>query len=118
MVFGGYILRLTHELAEVCATRFAQTDSVSFISLDSAAFEQPVPVGATLDSEAMVVYMTDGKVQIRVKTSVRHTHSGRRIQTGVFTYSFKVETGRRVQPMTYEEYMEWITAKRYVAHLR
>src|SRR5579859_2046365 len=55
MIFGGYILRLTFELAHSCAARFSHSRP-RFISLDSTTFDCPVPVGSILESEAMVVY--------------------------------------------------------------
>jgi hypothetical protein len=55
MIFGGYILRLTFELAHCCAARFSHSRP-RFISLDSTTFDCPVPVGSILESEAMVVH--------------------------------------------------------------
>ena len=123
MIFGGYVLRLTFELAQLCATRFAHAEA-QFISLDQATFERPVPVGATLDYEAMVVYIlpssdasslflaSKSRIQIRVKTSVTEMNTGSRIYTGTFAYTFEVEGKRILLPTTYEEYMEWINARR------
>src|SRR5438045_2154949 len=116
MIFGGYILHLTFELAQICATRFAQGEA-RFIRLDHATFESPVPVGAMLDYEAMVVYISSSpsasksRIQIRVKTSVRDVKSGSRTQTGTFAYTFEVERQRKALSMTYEEEVEWINAR-------
>jgi len=128
MIFGGYILRLTFELAHSCAARFSHSRP-RFISLDSTTFDCPVPVGSILESEAMVVYTApssgdtdfdpatpDGetmRVQVRVKANVRDVHTGQKTTTGTFAYTFGVEGQRRVLPTKYAEYMEWIIAKRY-----
>src|SRR5271155_5840673 len=128
MIFGGYILRLTFELAHSCASRFSHSRA-RFISLDSTTFDCPVPVGSILESEAMVVYTSPSSsdadfdrdtpegestmVQVRVKANVRDVHTGQRTTTGTFAYTFGVEGQRRVLPTKYSEYMEWIIAKRY-----
>ena len=128
MIFGGYILRLTFELAHSCAARFSQSRP-RFISLDSTTFDCPVPVGSILESEAMVVHTAPSsndtdfdpvtleeettKVQVRVKATVRDVHTGQKTTTGTFAYTFGVEGQRRVLPTKYGEYMEWVTAKRY-----
>ena len=128
MIFGGYILRLTFELAHSCAARFSHSRP-RFISLDSTTFDCPVPVGSILESEAMVVYTAPSssdadfdpatpegektKVQVRVKANVRDVHTGQKTTTGTFAYTFGVEGQRRVLPTKYSEYMEWIIAKRY-----
>jgi acyl-coenzyme A thioesterase 9 len=127
MIFGGYILRLTFELAHSCAARFSHSRP-RFISLDSTTFDCPVPVGSILESEAMVVYTSPSnecedfdlappegetaRVQIRVRANVRDVHTGERTTTGTFAYTFGVEGDRRVLPTKYSEYMEWIDAKR------
>jgi acyl-coenzyme A thioesterase 9 len=128
MIFGGYILRLTFELAFSCATRFSHSRP-RFISLDSTTFDCPVPVGSILESEAMVVHTAPSshatdfdpvtpegettRVQVRVKANVRDVHTGKKTTTGTFAYTFGVEGERRVLPTSYGEYMEWIIAQRY-----
>jgi acyl-coenzyme A thioesterase 9 len=128
MIFGGYILRLTFEVAHCCAARFSHSRP-RFISLDSTTFDCPVPVGSILEAEAMVVYTAPSspealdfdpttpegeatRVQVRVKANVRDVHTGKRTTTGTFAYTFGVEGSRRVLPTKYSEFMEWIIAKR------
>jgi acyl-coenzyme A thioesterase 9 len=128
MIFGGYILRLTFELAHVCAARFAHARRPLFISLDSTTFDCPVPVGSILESEAMVVCTTDGSIdavqdsaspekkatniQVRVKATVRDVNTGRSTTTGTFAYTFAVEGDWRVLPTNYSDYIEWVIGKR------
>jgi acyl-CoA hydrolase len=128
MIFGGYILHLTFELAHVCAARFSLSRP-RFISLDSTTFNCPVPVGSILEAEAMVVYtapssdevdfgsptpeLENTRVQVRVRANVRDVYTGHRTTTGTFAYTFGVEGQRRVLPTKYSEYMEWIIAKRH-----
>lgn len=55
MIFGGYLLRQTFELAYSCAATYSQTIP-RFVSLDSTTFRNPVPVGSVLNLTATVVY--------------------------------------------------------------
>ena len=122
MIFGGYILRLTFELAHCCAARFTHSRP-RFLSLDSTTFDCPVPVGSILETDAMVVHTApnlseDGthettRVQVRVNANVRDLHSGRKTKTGTFAYTFEAEGTKRVLPTKYSEYVEWIVAQRY-----
>jgi acyl-coenzyme A thioesterase 9 len=125
MIFGGYILRLTFELAHVCAARFAHARRPRFISLDNTTFDCPVPVGSILESEAMIVCTTDSttetdqnqenkttNVQVRVKATVRDVNTGHSTTTGTFAYTFACEGDWRVLPTNYSDYMEWVMGKR------
>jgi acyl-coenzyme A thioesterase 9 len=127
MIFGGYILRLTFEQAHICAARISRSRP-QFVSLDSATFESPVPVGSTLECEGIVVHSSPNlsatkpcsttpntetsRIQVRVKASVRDVDTGRKTYTGTFLYRFDIEGQKRMLPTAYEEYMEWINAKR------
>lgn len=55
MIFGGYLLRQTFELAYSCSAAFAH-DATRFVSLDDTTFRNPVPVGSVLYLTATVVY--------------------------------------------------------------
>ncbi|CDF89595.1 ZYBA0S04-08042g1_1 [Zygosaccharomyces bailii CLIB 213] len=55
MIFGGYLMRQTFELAYCCAASFSHAFP-RFVSLDSLTFNTPVPVGTILDMDATVVY--------------------------------------------------------------
>src|SRR2546423_1823798 len=55
MVFGGFLLKSTFELAFCCAASFAHTRP-TFVSLDPSTFQNPVPVGSVLYLTATVVY--------------------------------------------------------------
>lgn len=55
MIFGGYLMRQTFELAYCCAASFSQS-LPRFVSLDSLTFNTPVPVGSVLHMDATVVY--------------------------------------------------------------
>lgn len=55
MVFGGYLLKQSFELA-YCASAEFSSAGPRFVSLDSTTFKQPVPVGSILSMKATVVY--------------------------------------------------------------
>lgn len=120
MIFGGYLLRETFELAYACAAKFA-TIIPRFVSLDSTTFRNPVPVGSILNLKAIVVYtefinrqagnsetpyhVTNSKpgtlVQVRVDSCVEDlSQSGRarKTPTGQFTYSYFVPAEPKSAP--------------------
>ncbi len=117
MIFGGYLLRQTFELAYACAAAFSHA-SPRFVCLDTTTFKNPVPVGSVLYMTATVVYTehihhtdlpTQHKdeywdenksneylskpgtlIQITVNTNVRDLEHGTYTNTGLFAYSFFV----------------------------
>ena len=134
MIFGGYLLKQTFELAFCCAASFSHTRP-TFLSLDPSTFENPVPVGSVLYLTATVAY-TDlpslapagkegqssevgtnagtplTKIQVRVDSKVRNVEHGEVKPTGQFNYTFLVERDIKVMPRTYSEFMIWIDARR------
>ncbi|KAL9635531.1 MAG: hypothetical protein Q9164_003394 [Protoblastenia rupestris] len=55
MIFGGFLLKQTFELAFCCCAAFSHTRP-TFLSLDPSTFENPVPVGSVLYLTATVAY--------------------------------------------------------------
>ncbi|KAF1833359.1 Thioesterase/thiol ester dehydrase-isomerase [Decorospora gaudefroyi] len=127
MIFGGFLLKQTFELAFTAAAAFAHARP-TFVSLDPSTFENPVPVGSILYLTATVVYtdppligapgekvdeQTDyTRVQIRVDSKVRDVEHGLSKPTGQFNYTFTVPKKIRVMPNTYQEFMMYIDARR------
>jgi acyl-coenzyme A thioesterase 9 len=131
MIFGGWLLKQTFELAFTTAAAFAHARP-TFVSLDPSTFQNPVPVGSILYLTATVVYtdpplidppgahageMEDAnseytRVQIRVDSKVRDVEHGRSKPTGQFNYTFTVPKNLRVMPRTYQEFMYYIDARR------
>ncbi|OQO02843.1 hypothetical protein B0A48_11126 [Cryoendolithus antarcticus] len=128
MIFGGFLLKQTFELAFCCAASFAHSRP-TFVSLDPSTFQNPVPVGSVLYLTATVVY-TDpplvssasddaslsipGKtrVQVRVDSKVRNVEHGETKPTGQFNYTFLVDSEIKVMPRTYTEFMMYTDARR------
>lgn len=140
MIFGGFLLKQTFELAFCCAAAFSHSRP-TFVSLDPSTFENPVPVGSVLYLTATVAYtdpplvrtdsagdgvedMADGhrekytRVQIRIDSKVRNIEHGETKPTGQFNYTFLVERDIRVMPSTYSEFMIWVDARRRAESVR
>ncbi|KAJ5542163.1 hypothetical protein N7461_008166 [Penicillium sp. DV-2018c] len=121
MIFGGFLLKQTFELAFCCAASFAHARP-NFVALDPSTFENPVPVGSVLYLRATVAYTEpeeregDGtkytKVQVRVDSKVRDVEHGTKKSTGMFNYTFLVEKDVHVMPKEYGEFMLWADARR------
>ncbi|KAK2813125.1 hypothetical protein FQN50_000802 [Emmonsiellopsis sp. PD_5] len=139
MIFGGFLLKQTFELAFCCAAAFSNSRP-TFLSLDPSTFDNPVPVGSVLYLKATVSYTdpplntpattnADGaaaaaatdssssprkftKVQIRVDSKVRDAEHTTKKPTGVFHYTFLVEKDIQVMPQSYSDFMIWVDAKR------
>jgi len=127
MIFGGFLLKQTFELAFCCAASFSHTRP-TFLALDPSTFENPVPVGSVLYLNATVAYTdlplvsTTGdskettseytRVQVRIDSKVRNIEHGETKPTGQFSYTFLVEKDIKVMPRTYSEFMVWVDARR------
>lgn len=140
MIFGGFLLKTTFELAFCCAASFSHARP-TFVSLDPSTFENPVPVGSVLYLTATVAYTDppmvttsdishDGlgeekseeqarsaeskytRIQVRVDSKVRNIEHGETKPTGQFNYTFLVEKDIKVMPRTYSEFMIWVDARR------
>ncbi|KAG9235458.1 mitochondrial putative acyl-coenzyme A thioesterase 9 [Amylocarpus encephaloides] len=137
MIFGGFLLKSTFELAFTCASSMSHTRP-TFIALDPSTFENPVPVGSVLYLTATVAY-TDSpllddvrgsetgkelrdrklsgegysRVQVRVDSKVKSVeHEGESKATGVFNYTFEVKRDIKVVPETYAQFMMFLDARR------
>jgi acyl-coenzyme A thioesterase 9 len=118
MIFGGYLLKQTFELAFCCCAAFSHCRP-TFLSLDPSTFESPVPVGSVLSLTARVAYTEAAgnggmqtRVQVRVDSRVRNVEHREVKDAGQFNYTFLVDTPIAVMPQTYEEFMVWIEARR------
>ncbi|KAJ5666163.1 uncharacterized protein N7477_008611 [Penicillium maclennaniae] len=120
MIFGGFLLKQSFELAFCCAASFARARP-NFLALDPLTFENPVPVGSVLYLRATIAYTEPeeredrGKftrVQVRADSKVRDVEHGTKKSTGMFNYTFLVEGDIKVMPKSYGEFMLWTDARR------
>lgn len=126
MIFGGFLLRSTFELAFTCASAISHIRP-TFVALDPSTFENPVPVGSVLYLTAQVAYtdspvveMGDVKaspegstrIQVRVDSKIRNVEHGETKPTGQFNYTFEVKKDIKIIPQTYSEFMMYLDARR------
>ena len=121
MIFGGYLLKQTFELAFTCASAFSHS-RVQFLNLDPSTFEEPVPVGSVLYVAARVTYTEPDKnggtrIQVMVNTHVRNVEHAERKNTGTFFYTFHTDADITVLPQTYSEFMMWVQGRRRAKRL-
>lgn len=122
MIFGGYLLKQTFELAFTCASAFSHS-RVQFVNLDPSTFEEPVPVGSVLYISARVTYtepdttQNGTKIQVMVMTHVRNVEHEERKTTGTFFYTFHTDVDIKVLPQTYSEFMQWVSGQRRARRL-
>ncbi|EEQ28329.1 hypothetical protein McanMca71_001559 [Microsporum canis] len=127
MIFGGYLLKQTFELAYCCAASFSRSRP-TFLCLEPSTFDNPVPVGCVSYLNAVVSYTQDSpststsgqkftRVQVRVDTTARNIDYGTTNPTGTFNYTFLVEGQHEVWPQTYDEFMIWVEARRNVENM-
>ena len=118
MIFGGFLLKQTFELAFTTAAAFAHARP-TFVSLDPSTFQNPVPVGSILYLTATVVYTDPPLIGAPGEDSkVRDVEHGHSKPTGQFNYTFTVPKNIRVMPRTYQEFMMYIDARRRAAQVR
>lgn len=117
MIFGGFLLKSTFELAFTCVSALSHARP-KFLALDPSTFENPVPVGSVLYMTAVAAYTERGesgestRVQVRVDTHVRNVEHGEVRPTGQFNYTFEVPGELSVVPQTYGEFMIYLDARR------
>ena len=123
MIFGGYLLKTTFELAFTCAASFSHTRP-RFVNLDPSTFEEPVPVGSVLYDGANVTYTepdpnSGTRIQVMVQTHVHNVEHGEqeRKNTGTFFYTFHSANDVSVLPQSYGEFMLWISGRRRAQRL-
>jgi len=121
MIFGGFLLKTTFELAFTCAAAFSHT-LPRFLNLDPSTFEEPVPVGSVLYVAAGVSYTEPDpnggtRIQIMVRTHVRSVEHQERKSTGTFFYTFLSTDNVSVLPQTYSEFMGWVAGRRRAQNL-
>jgi acyl-coenzyme A thioesterase 9 len=73
MIFGGFLLKQTFELAFCCAASFSHARP-SFVSLDPSTFQNPVPVGSVLYLTATVTYTDPPAVGHGARPSSGNNH--------------------------------------------
>lgn len=84
MIFGGYLLRQSFELAYCASAAFASS-SPRFVSLDSTTFKAPVPVGSVLSLTASIAY-------------TEHIHDGSKYVEADSPFDFSLPATNKISP--------------------
>jgi acyl-coenzyme A thioesterase 9 len=142
MIFGGFLLKSTFELAFTCASSISHTRP-TFIALDPSTFLHPVPVGSVFYLTATVAYSDSplpnlpstspsspsspsqslnleggktspkGTSRIQIRVDSKvRSIGGETKPTGTFNYTFQVGRELQVVPETYGEFMMFLDARR------
>lgn len=124
-IFGGYLLRMSYELAFANASSFIHGKPL-FIALDQVQFKRPVPIGSILLLTSKILYSygpPSSTFQVGVEAELFDVREGKRGETtNVFYFTFASKTRqdpssaviplRRVLPQTYDETLDWVEAYR------
>ncbi|KAG9249039.1 acyl-coenzyme A thioesterase 9 [Calycina marina] len=128
MIFGGFLLKSTFELAFTCASAISHSRP-SFIALDPSTFENPVPVGSVLYLTATVAYSDlplvlsgntkaspkgSTRIQVRVDSKIQNIEHGETKPAGQFNYTFEVPKDIKIVPESYSQFMMYLDARRRV----
>ncbi|KAJ1673389.1 hypothetical protein EV182_005330 [Spiromyces aspiralis] len=114
-IFGGYLMRLAHELAFANASVFIQ-DHALYVSLDDFSFRAPVNIGSILRLTSEVVYTQreSNTFQVAVRADVIDNTKGTVHNTNTFYFTFQAPNGpiKKVIPRTYSDMMKYLEGRR------
>ncbi|KAK7935605.1 hypothetical protein PG985_001100 [Apiospora marii] len=116
MIFGGYHLKQTFELAFCCAASLGMRAQHSVLYLKATVAYTDPPLleedGSQPQQRNAGKPMT--RVHVRVDSKVRDVEHGYAKPTGQFNYTFSVPKDIKVLPHSYQEFMMYIDARRRV----
>ncbi|OLY82681.1 Acyl-coenzyme A thioesterase 9, mitochondrial [Smittium mucronatum] len=121
-VFGGFLMRVGHELAYANACMYSGANPISK-SLDDFSFTKPVNVGSILRLTSQVIYSSDldsteqshddKHFQVSVKVDVLDPTKQTIETTNTFYFTFESNSPvRRVIPRTYDDMIKYIEGRR------
>ncbi|KAJ1943756.1 hypothetical protein GGF37_002504 [Kickxella alabastrina] len=114
-IFGGYLMRLAHELSFANGSVFTKSRP-SYVSLDDFSFKKPVNIGSILRLKSQVVYSEpESKTfQVAVSADVIDNMKNSTERTNTFYFNFCCPSGvvRRVVPRSYEDMMKYLEGRR------
>ncbi|KAI8322127.1 Thioesterase/thiol ester dehydrase-isomerase [Martensiomyces pterosporus] len=114
-IFGGYLMRLAHELSFANGSVFTQSRP-SYVSLDDFSFQKPVNIGSILKLSSQVVYSEpeNKTFQVAVSADVIDNLKNTTERTNTFYFNFCCPNGlvRRVVPRSYKDMMKYLEGRR------
>ncbi|KAJ2384338.1 hypothetical protein H4S02_004863, partial [Coemansia sp. RSA 2611] len=114
-IFGGYLMRLAHELSFANGSVFTKSRP-SYVSLDDFSFKKPVNIGSIVKLTSQVVYSEPDHAtfQIAVAADVIDNLANTMERTNTFYFNFSCPGGAvpRVVPRSYEDMMKYLEGRR------
>ncbi|KAJ2160409.1 hypothetical protein GGF46_002299 [Coemansia sp. RSA 552] len=114
-IFGGYLMRLAHELSFANGSVFTK-GRPSYVSLDDFSFTKPVNIGSILKLTSQVVYSEpeNGTFQVAVSADVIDNLANTMERTNTFYFNFSCPSGAvsRVVPRSYADMMKYLDGRR------
>ncbi|KAJ2633023.1 hypothetical protein H4R22_000796 [Coemansia sp. RSA 1290] len=114
-IFGGYLMRLAHELSFANGSVFTMSRP-SYVSLDDFSFKKPVNIGSILKLTSQVVYSEpeNSTFQIAVSADVIDNLENSMERTNTFFFNFSCPGGHVpcVVPRSYEDMMKYLEGRR------
>ncbi|KAJ2785907.1 hypothetical protein H4R18_000296 [Coemansia javaensis] len=114
-IFGGYLMRLAHELSFASGSVFAMSRP-SYVSLDDFSFRKPVSIGSILRLTSQVVYSEPERkaFQVEVAADVIDNLAGTVDRTNTFYFNFSCADGAvpRIVPRSYGDMMKYLEGRR------
>ena len=115
-VFGGELMKISYEMAFICARCYAGSDKCHFYAIDDINFLKPVSIGAIMDFVGKVIYSNGRYIVIQVDVwELSPDGHGRQGKTNQLTYIFQGNDGEelpQVLPQKYEEMVLFVNGKR------
>jgi acyl-coenzyme A thioesterase 9 len=119
-VFGGELMRLSYELAYVCAVCFLGQANTAFQAVDAINFIRPVHVGSIMEFTSTVTYSHGKDIVVLVTVEEINPQTDVRTKTNQLSYIFAGNDEASVPeviPCNYEEYILYIMGRRTKAAL-
>ncbi|KAJ2762248.1 hypothetical protein IWQ56_005087 [Coemansia nantahalensis] len=114
-IFGGYLMRLAHELSFANGSVFTKSRPV-YVSLDDFSFRKPVSIGSILKLTSQVVYSEpeNGTFRVEVAADVVDNLAKTAVRTNTFYFNFSCLDGTvpRVVPRSYGDMMKYLEGRR------
>ncbi|KAJ1729635.1 hypothetical protein LPJ61_003427 [Coemansia biformis] len=114
-IFGGYLMRLAHELSFANGSVFTKSRPV-YVSLDDFSFRKPVNIGSILKLTSQIVYSEPehGMFRVEVEADVIDNLADTMCRTNTFYFNFSCPDGSvpRVIPRSYGDMMKYLEGRR------
>ena len=111
-------MRISFDMAFICARCFAGFDMCHFYAIDDIHFLKPVSIGAVMEFSAWVTYSSGNHLVIVVVVEELDIKNNTRSKTNQLTYIFEADSTEALEklpevlPKQYEEMVLYLSGKR------